>query len=84
MEARNKQKHSLDLVEKSALEKAKNAYNELKEIYTREKGTANLETFNPLILSCDTVVVIDDIVLGKPKDREDAIRIFKKLIKVEL
>ena len=34
---------------------------------------------SPIIVSCDTVVVNDDIIIGKPKDREDAVRILKSL-----
>ena len=59
-------KYSLELVENCAIEKAKNAYEEIKES-------------NALIVSCDTVVVIDDVIIGKPKDREDAIRILSNL-----
>lgn len=32
-----------------------------------------------LIVSCDTVVVNDGIIIGKPKDRADAIKILKSL-----
>ena len=32
-----------------------------------------------VIVSCDTVVVNDGIIIGKPKDREDAVRILKSL-----
>lgn len=34
---------------------------------------------NAIIIGCDTVVVIDNKVLGKPKDREDAYRMLKEL-----
>ena len=34
---------------------------------------------SPIIVSCDTVVVNDGIIIGKPKDREDAINILKSL-----
>lgn len=32
-----------------------------------------------IIVSCDTVVVNDDKIIGKPKDRKDAIKILKSL-----
>lgn len=32
-----------------------------------------------VIIACDTIVALDDVVLGKPKDREDAIDMLKKL-----
>jgi septum formation protein len=34
---------------------------------------------NRLILAADTIVVIDDNIIGKPKDREEAIRILQTL-----
>ena len=34
---------------------------------------------NATIVSCDTVVVNDGIIIGKPKDRADAIKILKSL-----
>ena len=34
---------------------------------------------NAVILSADTIVVCDGEILGKPKDRDDAIRMIKKL-----
>lgn len=72
-------KYSLELVENCAMDKAKNAYEELKEKYIEDCGLSQIEKYNPLIISCDTVVVIDDLILGKPKDKADAIRILKSL-----
>ncbi len=34
---------------------------------------------NCLIVSCDTVVVLDNVILGKPKDENDAYRMLKGL-----
>ena len=34
---------------------------------------------SPIIVSCDTVVVNDGIIIGKPKDRDDAVKILKSL-----
>ena len=34
---------------------------------------------NLVIVSCDTVVVLDGIIIGKPKDRTDAIKILRSL-----
>ena len=34
---------------------------------------------SPTIVSCDTVVVNDGIIIGKPKDREEAVNILKSL-----
>lgn len=32
-----------------------------------------------VVMGCDTIITIDDEIFGKPKDREDAFRILKKL-----
>ncbi len=50
------------------------------ERLAREKG-AVISARHPdaLILSADTIVVIDDLVLGKPVDEEDAVRMITQL-----
>lgn len=46
----------------------------------REKGAeVASRVSNSVILSADTVVTIDGQILGKPTDREDAIRMLRKL-----
>ena len=42
------------------------------------KGLAQL-AHTTIIVSCDTVVVNDGVIIGKPKDRDDAIKILKSL-----
>ena len=32
-----------------------------------------------MIIACDTIVALDGVVLGKPKDREEAISMLKRL-----
>lgn len=54
-----------DTPQNLALHKAK----EVKEKVQGEK----------IIIGCDTIVTIDDEILGKPKDRQDARRMLKKL-----
>lgn len=45
-----------------------------------EKAASVAEDYtNETILSADTIVVLDDKVLGKPKDREDAFKTLKSL-----
>ncbi len=44
----------------------------------KQKADA-LDIENELILSADTIVVIDDEILGKPTDEEDAYRMLKRL-----
>ena len=62
-------KYSEKLVNECAREKAEAAYKELSA-----KGLAYT-----IIVSCDTVVVNDGVIIGKPKDRDDAKRILKSL-----
>lgn len=45
-----------------------------------EKATSVAESFShETILAADTIVVLDDKVLGKPKDREDAFKTLRSL-----
>ena len=50
----------------------------------REKGLEVCERLRgqqeePCVLSADTIVLLDDVVYGKPKDDEDALRMLRKL-----
>ena len=46
----------------------------------REKGIeVASKVSQSVVLSADTIVVIDDEILGKPSDEEDAVRMLKKL-----
>jgi septum formation protein len=47
----------------------------------RKKADAYLATMQPdeLIITADTIVVLDDDILEKPVDREDAIRMIRRL-----
>jgi septum formation protein len=56
----------VELVKKNALMKAQNAAELCQNEYN-------------LIISADTIVVLDGEIIGKPKDEKDAIRILKKL-----
>ena len=66
------EKYSEELVNECAVAKARAAYEELSE------GSRCLAPM-AIIVSCDTVVVNDGVLIGKPKDREDAKRILKSL-----
>jgi len=57
---------------------------ELPEVYcerlAREKvATIATQRADALVIGADTIVVIDDIILGKPKDGEDAVRMIQML-----
>ncbi len=49
--------------------------------YLATKKAEVISTINPeaIIIAADTIVVIDNEILGKPKDDVDALRILKKL-----
>jgi septum formation protein len=50
------------------------------ERLAREKGAAVAARYpNALLISADTIVVIDEQVLGKPRDRSDAARMLRQL-----
>lgn len=54
---------------------------EIAEYIAREKAGAYLPVMaeDELIITADTIVVVDDEVMGKPKDADDARRMLKKL-----
>lgn len=45
----------------------------------KAKAVANLVDANSIIIAADTIVVVDDEIIGKPKDENDAIAILQKL-----
>lgn len=45
----------------------------------RQKALAVQERTTSLVLAADTIVVLGNEIIGKPKDREDAVRILQKL-----
>lgn len=65
---------SEDLVNACVKRKAENAYNELSLEYNK-----NSKPFDAIIITCDTVVVNDNKIIGKPKDKIDAINTLKSL-----
>lgn len=89
------EKYSESLVNECAIAKAKSVAQTLgsqsspiQEIARADVENVGADTIrptvgtsytSPIIVSCDTVVVNDDIIIGKPKDREDAIKILKSL-----
>src|SRR6266542_2507758 len=43
------------------------------------KATLNAENEKRIILAADTIVVLNERIIGKPKDREDAVEILQAL-----
>ena len=83
------EKYSEELVSECAREKAEAAYKELSEgshsspVHVVGASSASAKGFAEsvltIIVSCDTVVVNDGVIIGKPKDKDDAKRILKSL-----
>lgn len=49
------------------------------KILAERKAMAISASDGEIIIGCDTVVVYDGELMGKPKDKEDAVRMLKKL-----
>ena len=46
---------------------------------SRRKALATVASAEDVVIAADTIVVCDDVILGKPKDRQDACRMLKML-----
>ena len=51
----------------------------VKDIATRKCEKVSIDHPNDLVIAADTVVVIENEIIGKPKDEKDAYRMLKKL-----
>ena len=51
----------------------------MKDIATRKCEKVSADHQKDLVIAADTVVVIDNEIIGKPKDEKDAYRMLKKL-----
>lgn len=51
----------------------------VKDIAKRKGEEVYKSYINDLVISADTIVVIDDLIIGKPKDENDAYKILNKL-----
>lgn len=62
-----------------AMDENKSAYENVKELGLK-KAMANAELdYGKVLIGCDTIVVLDGVIYGKPKDREDAFLTLRKL-----
>jgi septum formation protein len=53
---------------------------ELVELNAEKKGAAASEKYpNSLVISADTIVALDDIIMGKPRDEKDAYDMLSRL-----
>lgn len=55
------------------------AFNKALCVFNKVKNNPDLNHKYSIILSADTVVILDNQILGKPKDKEEAINMLKKL-----
>ena len=72
------EKYSEELVNECAIAKAKSVGESQQPVWASTQSVWASST-SPIIVSCDTVVVNDGIIIGKPKDREDAVNILRSL-----
>src|SRR5437016_5256721 len=65
-----------EFAERMAREKARAIWNDAGSAHPLQKTQKSGAT---IVLGADTVVVVEDEVLGKPRDREDAVRMLRLL-----
>lgn len=60
------------------MEQGKSPAQQVAEV-SRRKALATVVSAEDVVIAADTIVVCDDVILGKPKDRQDACRMLKML-----
>ena len=68
-----------EIDESLSFQKYSNVVDIVKDIATRKCLKVSQDHPNDLVIAADTVVVINNEIIGKPKDEKDAYRILKKL-----
>ena len=61
------------------MDKNKTPFENVKELSYLKASVNMEEDYGSILIGCDTIVVLDDVIYGKPKDREDAYRMLKSL-----
>ena len=61
------------------MDKNKTPFENVKELGYKKAAVRMDEDYGAILIGCDTIVVLDDIIYGKPKDREDAFNMLKTL-----
>ena len=62
-----------------AMDKNKTPFDNVKEL-SYLKASVNMdEDYGAILIGCDTIVVLDDNIYGKPKDKDDAFNMLKSL-----
>jgi len=67
----------IDFAERMAREKATTAFEQIQKDYPQP--TKSALRGSPIVLGADTIVVVEDEVLGKPEDADDAARMLRLL-----
>ena len=68
-----------EIDESLSFKKYKNVRAIVKDIATRKCLKVSKDRPTDLVIAADTVVVIDKMIIGKPKDEKDAVRMLKML-----
>ena len=68
-----------EIDESLSFKKYKNVRAIVKDIATRKCLKVSQDHQNDLVIAADTVVVIDKMIIGKPKDAKDAVRMLNML-----
>ncbi len=75
-----KYKFDIDVIDTDeSIDDAKSPIENVKRIGLNKALVVSEKYEDTLILGCDTIVVLDGLIYGKPKDEADAYRILKKL-----
>ncbi len=63
-----------------ALDNTKTPYENVKALGLLKCSTNKENDYGKILIGCDTIVVFDGLIYGKPKDSEDAFRMLKSLL----
>ena len=58
---------------------SKTPYENVKELGLKKAMVNSEKDYGNILIGCDTIVVLDGVIFGKPKDREDAYKMLKAL-----
>lgn len=61
------------------MDKNRTPFDNVKELSYKKAAVNMEEDYGSILIGCDTIVVLDDTIYGKPKDKEDAFNMLKSL-----
>lgn len=62
-----------------SMDKTKTPYDNVKELGLKKASIKKEEDYGSILIGCDTIVVLDNQIYGKPKDEKDAYHMLKEL-----